>query len=167
MMTLLLDANYQVNKFIPLKKVMKLIVKDKVEIISSWDSYISWSSGKIKHPSIIRLKNHVKKNYFNSNFSKKALIKRDHSTCQYCGQKLTSSQITIEHVTPRAQGGGTSFTNCVVSCQACNNKKADRTPEQAGMVLLRKPTPPSFSAGRHIGDDQEVWCVEWDDYLCH
>ncbi|CAB4197040.1 McrA Restriction endonuclease [uncultured Caudovirales phage] len=163
--TLLLNASYEVLSFIPERKVFKLLFKDKVEVVSNWDDHIIWSNGKIKHPSILRLKNHVKRNYYNSNFSRKALIKRDKSTCQFCSKKLSLSQITIDHVLPRAQGGITSFTNCVVSCQICNNKKADKTPEQANMTLLKKPTHPSFSCQNYLADQQEYWCAEWDDFL--
>ena len=142
--TLLLNASYEVLSFITEKKAFKLLIKEKVEVVSSWNDLVNWGDGKIKHPATLRLKKHVRRNYFNSNFSRKALVKRDRSTCQYCGKKLTASMITIDHVLPRAQGGVTSFVNCVVCCQLCNNKKADKTPEQAGMKLLRKPTHPSF-----------------------
>ena len=165
--TLLLNASYEVLNFIPARKVYKLLIKDKVEVISSWDEEINWISGKIKHPSILRLKSHVKRNYFNSNFSRKALVKRDRNTCQYCATKLTASQITIDHVLPRAQGGITSFTNCVVSCQTCNNKKADKTPEQSNMTLLKRPTHPSFSAQYYVSDSQEYWHPDWNGFLSH
>lgn len=162
---LLLNASYEVLNFIPERKMFKLLVKDKVEVVSTWDDVIIWGDKKIKQPSILRLKNHVRRNYFNSNFSRKALVKRDKSTCQYCGTKLTASQITIDHVLPRAQGGITSFVNCVVACQFCNNKKAAKTPEQAGMVLLRKPTHPSFSAQYYVSDPEQFWHPEWDSFL--
>src|ERR1035437_1755276 len=151
--TLLLNSSFEVLSFIPERKAFKLLCKDKVEIISNWDDVVAYGPIKIKHPSILRLKTHVKRNYFNSNFSRKALVKRDKSTCQFCGRRLSASQITVDHVNPRAQGGITSFMNCVVSCQECNNKKADRTPEQAGMALLKKPTHPSFSANCYRSEE--------------
>lgn len=162
--TLLLSATYEVISFIPEKKVFKHLIKEKVEILSSWDEVIRWGSGSMKYPAILKLKHHVKRNYFNSNFSRQAVVKRDRSCCQYCGVKLPSAQITIDHVLPRAQGGGNTFTNCVVACQACNNKKGDRTPIQAGMPLLKKPTHPSFSNHQSI-DSREHWHCDWDDFL--
>lgn len=163
--TLLLSTTYEVLSFVPERKVFKLLSKeDKVEILSSWDEVIVWGSGSIKMPAILRLKHHIRRNYFNSNFSRSALVKRDRSSCQYCGKKLPASQITLDHILPRAQGGITSFTNCVVACQICNNRKGDRTPEQAGMVLLRKPTHPSFSNHQSL-DGREMWHQEWDYYL--
>jgi hypothetical protein len=163
--TLLLDSSYQVLRFIPERKLFKLLIKGKIEIESSWNDEVNWIDGKIKHPATVRLKNHVKRNYFNSNFSRKALVKRDKSQCQYCGKKLTASLITIDHVLPRAQGGITSFTNCVVCCQNCNNKKADKTPEQANMILFKRPTHPSFSAQSYLDDPQENWHEDWNDFL--
>ncbi len=119
--TLLLSASYEAISFINYKKVIKLVIKDKVEIIENWDNNISWFSGEMKLPAILRLKNNIRINFFNLNFSRKSVIKRDNSKCQYCNIKLSSSQITIDHIIPRAQGGKTSFTNCVVSCKFCNN----------------------------------------------
>ena len=165
--TLLLNASYEVISFINHKKVFKLLIKDKIEVVSTFNIEVNWIDGKIKYPSVVRLKKFIKRNFFNSNFSRKALVKRDRSKCQFCGRKLTASQITIDHVVPRAQGGLTSFVNCVVSCQDCNNKKADRTPEQAGMKLLKRPTHPSFSASYLIADPHEIWDSSWDDYLSH
>lgn len=162
---LLLDTNYQVQSFIELKKALKHIFKDKVEVISTWDEYLTFGSGKMKYPSILRLKNPIRRNYFNANFSRVALVKRDKSSCQYCGKKLSASAVTIDHVLPRAQGGTTTFINCVVACQLCNNKKADRTPDQAGMILLKKPTHPVFTSLRYGIDANEHWHRDWDDYL--
>jgi hypothetical protein len=162
---LLLNASYEVITFIPERKIFKLLFKDKCEVIETWQDTINWGNGSILLPSVLRLKSHIRRNYFNSNFSRKALVKRDRSSCQYCGKKLSASQITIDHVLPRAQGGITSFTNCVVACQICNNKKADKTPEQAHMMLLRKPTHPSFNAANYVSDPQEHWHPSWDDFL--
>lgn len=85
--------------------------------------------------------------------------------CQYCNTKLTASEITIDHVLPRAQGGKTTFLNCVVCCHFCNNKKADNTPEEAKMTLLKKPTHPSFAGHYNVADPQKYWHDDWDDFL--
>lgn len=163
--TLLLNSTYEVLSFISAKKAFKLLCKNKTEVISNWDDVISWGSGKIKHPSILKLKYHVKRNYCMSNFSRKSVVKRDKSTCQYCNKKLTAAQTTIDHVIPKAHGGVTSFNNCVVSCIACNSRKADKTPEQANMLLLSKPTHPTFLISHDITDPQEYWHEDWTSFL--
>lgn len=167
--TLLLSASFEVLAFINLKKAVKLIVKDKVEIIENWqDDHITWGSGSIKHPSVLKLKSTFRRNFFSAAFSRRALIKRDESRCQYCWIKLTASQITIDHIKPRVQGGDNSFTNCVVCCQACNSKKGDKTLEQAGMKLLKKPTHPSFTDRYGLSTTEEKhWNEVWDSFLSY
>lgn len=165
--TLLLSSSYEVLSFIQEKRVFKLLYKNKCEPISYWDEMVTWSSGSMKYPSILRLTNNFRRNFFNpsnNGFSRKAIIKRDRSICQYCRVRLTPNQITIDHVIPKSLGGASSFTNCVVSCLACNNKKGSKTLEQAGLVLLNKPVHPSFSPYYFI-DNQEHWHPDWSDYL--
>ncbi len=163
--TLLLGASYEVLNFIDFKKTIKHLVNDKVEVISSWEECILFGSNKINYPSIVRLKVPHKRHYFRNGFDREALIKRDKSICQYCCLKLNNHQVTIDHVLPRAQGGVTSFINCVVACQTCNNKKDDRTPEQANMKLLKRPTLPSFVSRKNRTDNLEFWHKDWDDFL--
>lgn len=165
--TLLLNASYEVLSFISERKAIKLLMKGKTEVIANWDDdFITWASGSIKHPSVLKLKNLVKINYYNTtNFSRRSVVNRDKSTCQYCSKHLVPSQVTIDHVIPKVQGGTTTFANCVVSCHQCNNKKADRTPEQANMVLLIKPTLPSFGDAHYLNKFQSHWHTEWDNFL--
>jgi 5-methylcytosine-specific restriction endonuclease McrA len=77
-------------------------------------------------------------------FSRRNVAKRDHHSCQYCGSQPGWQDITIDHVIPRSQGGASSWTNCVAACVRCNGRKADRTPEQAGMTLRKRPTRPDW-----------------------
>jgi len=77
-------------------------------------------------------------------FSRRNIAKRDHHTCQYCGIQPGWETITVDHIVPRAQGGVSSWTNCVAACVDCNTRKADRTPEQAGMRLRKRPSRPEW-----------------------
>lgn len=86
--------------------------------------------------------------------NRRNLYKRDNETCQYCGKKDDYSQFDIEHIVPQSRGGKTIWTNVVLACKKCNQKKANRTPEEAGMKLLRKPFKPRWSEIK--GDNREV-----------
>jgi 5-methylcytosine-specific restriction endonuclease McrA len=77
-------------------------------------------------------------------FSRRNVAKRDHHTCQYCGAQPGWALITVDHVLPRSQGGASSWANCVAACVPCNSRKADRTPEQAGMHLRKRPSRPDW-----------------------
>jgi 5-methylcytosine-specific restriction endonuclease McrA len=78
-------------------------------------------------------------------FSRLNIYARDNDTCQYCGLKLSRAELNLDHVVPRAQGGRTSWENVVCSCIPCNLSKGGRTPEQAGLKLLKKPTRPRWT----------------------
>lgn len=78
-------------------------------------------------------------------FSRANVYKRDHYTCQYCGSRPGAGELTIEHITPRSRGGQSTWTNCVLACIKCNRRKADRTPQEAGMKLLKLPVKPGWS----------------------
>jgi 5-methylcytosine-specific restriction endonuclease McrA len=75
-------------------------------------------------------------------FNRRNVFKRDRFTCQYCGAQPGSEELTIDHVVPRSQGGVSRWDNCVLACVACNARKANRTPEQAGMPLRKPPCCP-------------------------
>jgi 5-methylcytosine-specific restriction endonuclease McrA len=83
--------------------------------------------------------------------TKKAVFIRDNFECQYCGARLTMGAGTRDHVVPRALKGPDSLANVVASCKPCNGRKANRTPEQAGMVLRSKPRP--------LTDEEKIRCV--------
>ena len=80
-------------------------------------------------------------------FSRRNIFKRDRYVCQYCGSQPGSEELTIDHVVPRSQGGVSSWTNCVLACMTCNKRKADRTPEQAGMMLRQPADSADVEAG--------------------
>ena len=101
-------------------------------------------------------------------FSRRNVARRDHYTCQYCGDQPGSNALTIDHVVPRSQGGQTSWTNCVAACTACNARKADRTPDQAGMRLRKLPVRPDwkpFYALLGSGPGAAHWLPSWTEFL--
>ena len=76
-------------------------------------------------------------------FSRANLFLRDKGICQTCGQMYSSEELTMGHIIPRSKGGLVSWTNIVLQCIQCNQKMADKTPEQAGVRLIRKPFIPT------------------------
>jgi 5-methylcytosine-specific restriction endonuclease McrA len=77
-------------------------------------------------------------------FTRRNIFRRDHRQCQYCGRQPGNQELTIDHVIPRAQGGSSTWENCVLACTDCNARKANQTPEQARMPLRRPPTRPTW-----------------------
>ncbi len=77
-------------------------------------------------------------------FTRHNIFERDKNTCQYCGKTLDRSELNLDHVVPRDQGGPTNWENIVCSCIPCNTRKANRTPREASMRLIREPTRPKW-----------------------
>ncbi len=91
--------------------------------------------------------------------SNRALFRRDQNLCLYCGEQFPDSLLSRDHVEPLSRGGGDRWSNVVTACKRCNNHKAGRTPEQAGMQLLAVPFVPThaeyvYLQGRRILADQ-------------
>ncbi|OGQ22038.1 MAG: HNH endonuclease [Deltaproteobacteria bacterium RIFCSPLOWO2_02_FULL_44_10] len=78
----------------------------------------------------------------NIRFSRQNIFLRDNFTCQYCARKFPRSHLNLDHVVPRAQGGETTWDNIVTSCHPCNRRKGGLRPEEAGILLMRKPYRP-------------------------
>ncbi|MDC0707245.1 HNH endonuclease [Stigmatella sp. ncwal1] len=97
-------------------------------------------------------------------FSRLNIYARDHDTCQYCGRTLPRSELNLDHVDPRCEGGKTTWENVVCSCVPCNLRKGGRTPERAGMKLLRRPFRPRWTP-LFRGAIRRVTYREWLPFL--
>lgn len=78
-------------------------------------------------------------------FTRRNLVRRDESTCQYCGRRPGANELSIDHVMPRSRGGETSWENCVLACVHCNRRKGSKLVHDAGMRLLTRPNAPQWS----------------------
>ncbi len=108
------------------------------------ERFIQAVSVRLRVPEVVTLPNYDRLPDAYVTFSRRNLFKRDHNTCQYCGAQPGTEELTIDHIVPRAQGGATTWTNCVLACVACNKRKADGTLQQAGMKLRKAPVRPAW-----------------------
>ncbi len=142
---LLLNSSYEALKVIGWQKAIVLWLSEKVEVIEFHGIYINSTYAQFPLPSIIRLKSYCPlSSYRRIRFSKQNVFLRDASTCQYCGKKCSSKELTIDHVIPVSKQGPENWNNVVAACRRCNQKKGNRTPASAGMPLLREPEPPNW-----------------------
>lgn len=93
-------------------------------------------------PKVIRLLGYDRLPEQGVKLNRRNLFARDRNQCQYCGKTFPTSELSIDHVMPRAQGGGDTWENLVCACIRCNARKGGRTPDQAHMSLTRKPVRP-------------------------
>ncbi|RZD13911.1 MAG: HNH endonuclease [Candidatus Acidulodesulfobacterium ferriphilum] len=118
----------------------------------------------IRAPRVIILANYDKlpKRYIK--FSRANIFLRDKNKCQYCGREFKKTELNLDHVVPRTHGGVSSWENVVCSCIPCNRNKGGRTPEGAGMKLIRKPRKPEWSPYYHISLTNVMY-KEWMPFL--
>lgn len=122
------------------------------------EPFIRCVNTKLRIPEVITLTHYDKFRENTVTFSRRNIFKRDHNMCQYCGKRPGTEELTIDHIRPRSFGGTSTWENCVLACVSCNARKANRTPEQASMHLLKKPIRPAWKPiYAHSGIRIESW----------
>ena len=158
---LVLNRNYQPVHVTNVKRAFSLLYMGIARAIDDqyrlydFDSWAALSSAEHEHiatiqrairvPRVLVLMAYEYLPKGRVRFSRLNIYARDNDTCQYCGLQLSRAELNLDHVVPRAQGGRTSWENVVCSCIECNLAKGGRTPEQAGMKLLKKATRPRWT----------------------
>lgn len=159
---LVLNANFAPINVCTTRRALVMVLTGKASMVQNGRGVIRSVSRTFQQPSVIRLGDMVKRPRPSVKLTKREVFRRDHYTCQYCGQ--SKKNMTLDHVLPRRMGGEHSWENLVTACADCNHRKGGRPPEHAGMRLLRKPKEPSSSAqyifGKYVKKNQE-----WVPYL--
>jgi 5-methylcytosine-specific restriction endonuclease McrA len=109
------------------------------------DEYVQTVHFEIQVPRIIRLLTYDRLPRQKVKFNRRNIFARDGNRCQYCGRRFATSELSLDHVVPRIQGGRATWDNIVCACLKCNVRKGGRTPAQAGIRLIREPVEPRTS----------------------
>lgn len=164
---LVLNRLYMAIRVISARRAFSMLLGDVAEVISvndgvytnyDFDSWVELSRYRdqfgpdydwvrtvrmhIAVPKIIRVLGYDRLPSQTVKLNRRNIYARDTNHCQYCGKKFPTSELTLDHIVPRTQGGKSSWTNLVCACVACNSRKGGRTPHEAHMKLLRKPFQP-------------------------
>src|SRR5438034_1324749 len=109
------------------------------------DDWVRTATTQIQVPRVIRLLDYEKIPRHTVKFNRRNIFARDNNQCQYCGKKFPTTELSLDHIIPRSQGGQSSWENIVCACLDCNVRKGGRTPKQAHVTLIRKPEKPKRS----------------------
>lgn len=155
---LVLNADFMPILRVDLEKAMGMLyVKKTATELDFYPEKIQDSMGRqYPIPAVLLLKKMIKRSYRKVPFNKKNVFMRDKCTCQYCNEVFSPQDLTYDHVIPRSkwtakheanmpQRGCTQWENIVTACRKCNLKKADKTPEEAGMKLNKRPRQPTYA----------------------
>lgn len=133
-------TNYDFNSWAEISDLRK-----ELEDLGDLDDLVYTQRFTLIVPRVIRLIEFDKTPKNGVKLTRRNIYSRDGNTCQYCAFTGATDKLNLDHVIPKVQGGKNTWTNLVCSCFKCNTKKAGRTPEQAGMKLIRKPFKPKHN----------------------
>ena len=165
---LVLNRSYMALRVVNVKRAFSLLFRELAEVVHvDQGRYVSYDFSEwcelselarefepdahdwirtvrfdIAIPRIIRLAVYDKLPRQAVKFNRRNIYARDQNQCQYCGRSFSTSELSLGHVVPRSQGGKASWDNIVCACLDCNIKKGGRTPAQAHLKLIRRPTKP-------------------------
>lgn len=144
---LVLNADFRPLSYFPLslwswQEAVKAVFLDRVNIVANYDHSVHSPSFEMRLPSVISLKDYVASSRRPA-FTRFNVFLRDRFTCQYCGERFPTQELTFDHVMPRSKGGKTTWDNVVAACAKCNLVKGDRTPHAASMLPLVRPLQPT------------------------
>jgi len=162
---LVLNASYEPINVCAARRALVLVLKGVAMTEEENGHFLHSARVAMRLPSVIRLLEYRRIPHQTRALSRKNILMRDRYTCQYCLKVLPAAELTLDHVIPRSRAGESAWENLVACCHPCNNRKGNRTPEEAGMKLTRQPRPFSLHTSRHLmrllgkSDDQ------WRKYL--
>lgn len=161
---LVLNSDYEPLNICNMKRAASLVFLGKVDILKEDHVVLHSVSQSLRMPTVVRLKNHIRRPRPQLKLSRRSVFARDNYTCQYCGHK--ASDLTVDHIIPKKYGGPTSWENLVCCCKKCNSKKGDKTLAQVGFMLHRQPTKPKYvpfiSLTKFIAGTKNE---DWRDFL--
>lgn len=178
--TLVLNRNWQPVGVASVARTLTLVAADRAKIVdpqsfqqytwADWarlipqddEPYVQSVAFRIRVPEVITLTAYDRVPTTVVAFSRRNIYKRDRLTCQYCGDRPGSEELTLDHVLPRSRGGATTWENCVLACVECNRRKANRTPAEAHMPLRKVPVRPTW---KPIYARHDVKIESWSKFL--
>lgn len=161
---LLLNASYEPLGVIGVQRAICLQFRGQVSVEEYHPTAVLHSPTETwKVPYVVRLRDYidVRKRKRNSQMKRSRIYLRDKRKCAYCKGRFTDKDLTLDHIIPKSRGGTSSPENLITSCLSCNQRKADRTPEEAGMPLNLSPrhliTPLDKVVSVDLANRNPVW----------
>ena len=162
---LVLNASYEPINVCAARRAIVLVLKGVAMTEEENGHFLHAARIAMRVPSVIRLLEYRRIPHQTRALSRKNILLRDRNTCQYCGEVLPSSELTLDHVIPRSRGGASTWENLVACCHPCNRRKGNQFVHEAGMKLMREPRSFNLHTSRHIIRLMGHSDAKWRKYL--
>jgi len=144
---LVLNADFRPLSYFPLslwpwQETIKAVFLERVNIVSEYEEYVHSPTMAMRLPSVISLKEYIRAARRPA-FTRFNVFLRDYFTCQYCGARRPTQELTFDHLVPRSRGGHTTWENVVTACGQCNLLKGNRLPRESGVYPRQRPGAPT------------------------
>src|SRR5438270_7198337 len=114
---LVLNASYEPINVCAARRAVVLVLKGVAMAEEENGHFLHTARFALRVPSVIRLLEYRRIPHQTRALSRKNILLRDRNTCQYCGEVLPSSELTLDHVVPRSRGGASTWENLVACLQ--------------------------------------------------
>ncbi len=162
---LVLNATFEPINVTAVRRALVLMLKGVAQAEELHQKEVHATSRALQVPSVIRLLTYRHIPQQTRALSRKNILLRDRNTCQFCGRHFPAAELTLDHVLPRSRGGHSTWENLVACCYQCNNRKGDRTPEEAGLKLVQRPRPFTLHTSRQLMRLIGRHDAKWRKYL--
>lgn len=158
---LVLNLDHTPIAVVNVQKAMVLTILEKVSVLADYPFLsIRTIDHEFRYPAVVRLDEYKSVPYRGVLLNRNNLFKRDNNECQYCGSQ---KHLTVDHVIPRSKGGKSNWTNLTTACHRCNVQKGDKSLEEVGLLIKRKPFKPTLAY--FLAEYAERNAAEWIPFL--
>lgn len=164
---LLNGQSWEPLSVISIPRAINLVLAEKAVVVEQSGEFLRTVRDQFPVPSVIALRTYINVPRRQAHWSRRGVLVRDNFTCIYCGVQpgqvmrgklLSKSDFTVDHVIPRSRGGRDNWTNTACACYACNHRKGDRLPHEAGMKMAWEPkTPRTSYLVVAVGTGNDAW----------
>ncbi len=166
---LLLNASYEALGTVDVPRAVRLVYKHTAEtVVRDGNRVLRSQHFTFEVPSVIRLVEYIdvrRRRRGHAGKQRQRVLMRDRLRCQYCGVRGTMFDLTLDHIMPRSRGGRTEAENLCAACIVCNQRKGDRTPDEARMPLLASPSALRYGLDRAVLHHFALSRPEWRPFL--
>lgn len=161
MKTLILNSSFTPLCVVSGKRGIVLAYAKGMRVLEWYQDTLKTSTMELQIPAVILYPRYIARTKKISP-TKRAILRRDAMTCQYCSVRLNEHTASIDHVKPvsafRCKNDANTWSNMVACCKSCNAKKGNKMLYECEMKLMNEPREiHSAVIDKNIPDEWKIY----------